>query len=46
MNDFLWDITDRQTYPKVSKDITTDILIIGAGMAGISTAFYLKDSGY
>lgn len=46
MNNFLWDITDRQTYPKVSKDITTDILIIGAGMAGISTAFYLKDSGY
>lgn len=46
MNNFLWDITDKQTYPKISKDINTDILIIGAGMTGIATALYLKDSGY
>lgn len=30
--------------PRLAKGITTDILIIGGGIAGISTAFELKDS--
>ncbi len=30
--------------PILNKDINTDILIIGGGITGISTAFYLKDS--
>lgn len=46
MSKFLWDINDKEIYPKVQKNINTDILIIGAGMTGISAAFYLKDSTY
>lgn len=43
-NESIWKIQDRpfQT-KKLNKNITTDILIIGGGITGISTAFYLKD---
>ncbi len=44
MNKFLWDDVVKNEYPRINKDMETDILIIGAGMTGISTAFYLKSS--
>lgn len=31
---------------KLNKNLDVDILIIGGGLTGISTAFYLKDSNY
>lgn len=43
----LWEKTKKKVeIPSQKIPEKTDILIIGGGMAGISTAFYLKDSPY
>lgn len=34
------------TYPKLEKSIKTDIVIIGGGISGAITAFYLTNAGY
>lgn len=43
---YLWteDIKKKE-FPSLEKDIQTDVLIIGGGMAGILTAFKLKRAG-
>lgn len=38
--------TQIQHFPSLSKDIETDILIIGGGLTGLMCAYYLKDSPY
>lgn len=43
-NESIWKVQSRPFQTKNLKNkITTDILIIGGGITGISTAFYLKD---
>ena len=34
----------NERYPKLNKDIEVDVLIIGGGITGVSTLYYLKDS--
>jgi len=44
-NKSLWKSYMRKNYTnKLDKDIETDILIIGGGITGITTAYFLKDS--
>ena len=41
----IWEDTiKRNNYSKLEKDISTDVLIIGSGITGISVAYQLKDS--
>ena len=37
-----WGDTTSVTYPPPTKDITTDYLIIGGGIAGLMTAYFLR----
>ena len=32
-------------FPKLTKDITTDVLVVGTGITGISTAYELVEQG-
>jgi len=42
----LWISTTPQTnYPKLEKDLETDVAIVGGGLVGISTAYFLRNSG-
>ena len=34
--------TKATNYPKLSEEISVDVAIIGGGMVGISSAYYLK----
>jgi len=45
-NKSIWQLYMRKNYiDKLDKDIETDVLIIGGGITGITTAYFLKDSG-
>ena len=40
------DSTGETNYPTLEKDIKTDIVIIGGGITGITTALLLKNEGF
>ena len=46
MNSFWNENTDCKEYPKLEKDIDTDICIIGGGITGISIAYQLLNKGW
>src|SRR4029453_1357619 len=39
------DTATIQKFPKLQKDITVDIVVVGAGVTGITTAYLLKKAG-
>lgn len=45
MNSYWVDTSKRPQFPKLDKDVETDICIIGAGITGIMTAYMLLDKG-
>ena len=41
----IWKVnTQEKVLPKLNQDISCDILIVGGGIAGLSCAYYLKDT--
>lgn len=45
MNKSLWEEVKLPRFPKLKGDISTDVLIIGGGIAGILTARFLQKAG-
>ena len=45
MNSYWVDTAEKHQFPKLDKDIETDICIIGAGITGIMTAYMLLNKG-
>src|SRR5678816_4837529 len=41
----VWMGTTMPSFPPLAKDITTEVCIVGAGIAGLSTAYFLAEAG-
>jgi glycine/D-amino acid oxidase-like deaminating enzyme len=40
------EIYPKSRYPAIDKDLQVDVAVIGAGITGLSTAYFLKQSGF
>ena len=45
MNKTTWSGYIEKTFPKLEKDIECDVLVIGGGICGILSAYFLNESG-
>ena len=45
MQDSIWADQKLPEFPRLDRDISTDVLIVGGGLAGLLCAFYLKQAG-
>lgn len=45
MENNVWKLAARAAFPPLRQDVTTDVCIVGAGIAGLSTAYYLLKKG-
>ena len=41
----LWDEVTLPSFPAVDRDLSVDVVVIGAGLTGITTAYLLKQAG-
>ena len=45
MNSLWMATSNTPDFPQLLEDISTDVLVIGGGMAGLLTAYYLQQKG-
>lgn len=46
MTTSIWEVNaDKKSYPKLQKNIRCDVLVIGGGITGVSTAYRLQKAG-
>jgi len=41
----LWLDSEQRVYPPLDRDVTADVVVVGAGIAGIATAYFLASTG-
>jgi glycine/D-amino acid oxidase-like deaminating enzyme len=41
----IWASTKMPVYPRLKEDVQTQVCIVGAGIAGLSTAYHLTQAG-
>src|SRR5882762_5640382 len=41
----LWLDGEQRVYPPLDRDVTADVVVVGAGIAGIATAYFLASTG-